>query len=134
MKAYGKPCMTRHNLMAGKSVAKRCWGWHSENGGSPWWWYDKNGEEKGFVQYHIEPGAKCGEVSSMIECHWYYSVDDLNAGTYHVVTQGQEVTPIGSSTPVKPFDDLVTYLISLGGSNGNNFAGEDEIYKDKYVS
>ena len=128
MNTYEKPVMIRRALISEKSVANTCWGWHHKTG-CPTWWYDKNGTSAGFVSYYIGAGSKCGEVSDLVHVTWYQNRQALNNGKGYEVYAGQEVTTDGGQV-VKPFDDTVTYLISMGGNQGQPFSGENDLIKD----
>ena len=127
MRTYEKPAMTRHALVSETKIAKTCWGYHS--GGSPTWWYDKNGTSAGFVSFYIGTGDECGKVGDLVHVTWYQNRAALDAGQGKVVYSGQTVvTDAGVS--VTPFDDTVAYLESMGGNDGNPFSGENLLIHD----
>lgn len=127
MKNYVKPAVVRHTLLNSRSVANTCWGYHK--GGSPTWYYDKNGTAAGFIDYSIQSGDKCGEITDLFQVRWYQNRNDYNNGIYTPVSYGDSVVTDGGET-VYPFNDLYNYLISLGGSQGQNFSGEDKLIED----
>lgn len=130
MKTYVKPAMTRRRLVSSSRVANTCWGYHSggSDHSSPWW-YDKNGPQSGFVSFVIEPGEACGDIADLLSVTWYQNRDALSSGRGIHVTAGQTVVTDNGHT-VAPFDDTVAYLLSLGGSNGQPFKGENSLIQD----
>ncbi len=128
MKPYVKPLMKRNSLLSEKKIANTCWGWHHKSG-CPTWWYDKNGASHGFVSFYIGAGSSCGQVSDLVHVTWYQNRDALNNGEGYEVYAGQTVTTDYGAT-VKPFDDTVAYLITMGGAEGNPFSGENNLIQD----
>jgi hypothetical protein len=127
MKKYEKPSMTRRELFSEQKIANTCWGYHS--GGSPTWWYDKNGSSAGFVSFYIGEGQACGNVRDLVQVTWYQNRAALNARQGVHVTSGQTVTT-DAGKEVQPFNDTVKYLEDAGGNNGNPFKGESGLILD----
>lgn len=127
MKTYCKPVMVRHTLVSQKPIAYTCWGYHT--GGSPTWFYDKNGTAHGFVDYYIVSGPKCGEITDLFEVRWYMNREAYENGVYTPVVYNQTIQDeYGNS--IQPFNDLYNYLLGLGGSQGQNFKGENSLILD----
>lgn len=127
MKKYEKPSMTRRELFSEQKIANTCWGYHS--GGSPTWWYDKNGSSAGFVSFYIGDGQRCGDISDLVKVTWYQNRAALNAGQGIHVIKDQTVTT-AAGNEVQPFNDTVAYLEAAGGNKGTPFSGESGLILD----
>ena len=127
MKTYEKPTIRRNDLVSRGTIANTCWGYHS--GGSPTWWYDKNGTANGFVSFYIHEGQKCGELDQMVTITWYQNRAALNNGEGRLVVRNEAVVTDAGVT-VYPYNDCYDYLIASGGSQGNPFRGETNLILD----
>lgn len=131
MKTYEKPRIVQQSLLTNKAIANTCWGYHS--GGSPTWWYDDNGTEHGFVDFHIHEGQKCGQLDQMVTIAWYQNrdaLDDPLGSEYHYLVVKDQAVVTDSGNTVYPWNTCYDYLIRSGGSAGNPFSGENNLILD----